>query len=201
MKDQLVPYEHSLAILSECRAYCRLHLVENMTHSKFSFRRDFTWPLKNFLNDLDIVTWLFIIQNHWVLITDSSTGSSSITYVPNFFSLFFRMNVFLFLFSDSISCSFFSYSFYFIGWSGGGGLSALFWGLGSGGLAYTILVAGVGGVGVEFCPNSNESRSMELLDFLNSFSFSKERDLLLLFMSSWSYWFFIYILAYKSLSC
>ena len=103
LKDQLVPYEHSVAILGECRSYCRLHLVENMTHSKFSFRRDFTWPLKNFLHDLDIVTWLFIIWNHWALRIDYSTDSSSITYVANFFSLFLRMKLFLFLFRDSFN--------------------------------------------------------------------------------------------------
>lgn len=27
MKDQLVPYEHSLAILSQCVGYSRLHLI------------------------------------------------------------------------------------------------------------------------------------------------------------------------------
>ena len=27
LKDQLVPYEHSLILLSECKGFCRLHLV------------------------------------------------------------------------------------------------------------------------------------------------------------------------------
>ena len=27
LKDQLVPYEHSVTILSECKGFCRLHLV------------------------------------------------------------------------------------------------------------------------------------------------------------------------------
>ena len=55
IKDQLVPYEHSLVIMSECKSFCRLHLIENMTHSKFSFRRDFLLPVRNFLSDLDLL--------------------------------------------------------------------------------------------------------------------------------------------------
>lgn len=55
LKDNLVPYHHSVAILGQCIGYSRLKLVENMTHTKFNFRNDLIKPVENFLNDLDLI--------------------------------------------------------------------------------------------------------------------------------------------------
>jgi pimeloyl-ACP methyl ester carboxylesterase len=51
-KDTLVPYEHSLALVAGCQSYCRLKIIENMTHTKFNFRIDFIRHFKLFLNDI-----------------------------------------------------------------------------------------------------------------------------------------------------
>lgn len=51
-KDTLVSYEHSLALIAGCQAYCRLKVIENMTHTKFNFRLDFVRHFKRFLLDL-----------------------------------------------------------------------------------------------------------------------------------------------------
>ena len=52
-KDTLVPYEHSLKLMSGCQSYCRLKIVENMTHTKFNFRMDFIRHMNKFLLDLE----------------------------------------------------------------------------------------------------------------------------------------------------
>ena len=52
-KDTFVPFEHSLKLLSKCQAYCRLKIIENMTHTKFNFRLDFIRHVNRFLIDLD----------------------------------------------------------------------------------------------------------------------------------------------------
>lgn len=55
MKDSLVPFEHSVSILGQCKGYSRLKLVPNMTHVKFNFRFDFILPLKKFLEDIEVI--------------------------------------------------------------------------------------------------------------------------------------------------
>lgn len=52
MKDSLVPYQHSISILGQCRGFTRLKLVPNMTHIKFNFRFDFILPMRKFLEDI-----------------------------------------------------------------------------------------------------------------------------------------------------
>jgi pimeloyl-ACP methyl ester carboxylesterase len=52
-KDTLVPFEHSLKLMSGCQSYCRLKIVENMTHTKFNFRMDFIRHMSKFLIDLE----------------------------------------------------------------------------------------------------------------------------------------------------
>ena len=52
MKDTLVPYEHSLALFSQCKSYCQLKLIESMTHSRFNFRLDFIRHFQMFLYEL-----------------------------------------------------------------------------------------------------------------------------------------------------
>lgn len=52
-KDTLVPFEHSLKLLSGCQSYCRLKIIENMTHTRFNFRMDFIRHMSRFLADLD----------------------------------------------------------------------------------------------------------------------------------------------------
>jgi len=52
-KDALVPYQHSLQLLSRCQSYCRLKVVENMTHTKFNFRLDFITHFAKFMRDLE----------------------------------------------------------------------------------------------------------------------------------------------------
>lgn len=51
-KDTLVPFEHSLKLMSQCQSYCRLKIIENMTHTKFNFRMDFIRHMNRFLLDL-----------------------------------------------------------------------------------------------------------------------------------------------------
>lgn len=52
-KDTLVPFEHSLALMAGCQAYCRLKIIENMTHTRFNFRLDFIRHFKQFLSDIE----------------------------------------------------------------------------------------------------------------------------------------------------
>ena len=52
MQDALVPIEHSMALVSRCQNYCRLKIVETMTHTKFNFRNDFIRPVQEFISDL-----------------------------------------------------------------------------------------------------------------------------------------------------
>jgi fermentation-respiration switch protein FrsA (DUF1100 family) len=51
-KDSLVPCQHSLRLISGCQAYCRLKLIENMTHTRFNFRLDFIRHFSRFMADL-----------------------------------------------------------------------------------------------------------------------------------------------------
>lgn len=55
IKDKLVPYQHSISILGQCKGYSRLKLVAEMTHIKFNFRFDFILPLKRFLEDMGVI--------------------------------------------------------------------------------------------------------------------------------------------------
>ena len=52
-KDSLVPYEHSSALLAGCQSYCRLKIVQNMTHTKFNFRNDFIRHFKQLIIDIE----------------------------------------------------------------------------------------------------------------------------------------------------
>lgn len=49
MQDTLVSYEHSLMLLSKCRSFCKLKLIEHMTHTRFNFRNDFILHVEDFL--------------------------------------------------------------------------------------------------------------------------------------------------------
>ena len=51
--DTLVPYQHSLEIASRCKCYCRLKVIDGMTHTRFNFRIDFINHLNCFLRDIE----------------------------------------------------------------------------------------------------------------------------------------------------
>lgn len=52
MKDMLIPYHHSLGLIGQCQSFCRLKLVEHMTHSKFHLKFDFINHMKSFHDDI-----------------------------------------------------------------------------------------------------------------------------------------------------
>lgn len=54
LKDTLVPFQHSISILKQCKGYTRLKLAENMTHTKFNFNHDFIQPVVRFIHDLGL---------------------------------------------------------------------------------------------------------------------------------------------------
>ncbi|KRX09336.1 hypothetical protein PPERSA_09220 [Pseudocohnilembus persalinus] len=53
-KDKLIPYQHSIDLMSKCQGMSYLNLSENMTHNEFRMMDDIIVPLKKFFQNCEI---------------------------------------------------------------------------------------------------------------------------------------------------
>ena len=49
-KDNLIPYQHSIDLINECKSPAKLICPSHMTHNEFNFKKDIIFHIKNFLN-------------------------------------------------------------------------------------------------------------------------------------------------------